>query len=119
MQSLTKLKKDLNSADEIQLSVVGRKSGKKIPRPVWFVHDVDELLLVPVSGNKTQWYKNVMKNPNVEISVGKDLYPLRVQVVSDPRRVKQIVDKFREKYGEGDVKKYYDDLNAAVEIPLS
>jgi hypothetical protein len=29
----------LNRAYEIILSVKGRKSGKEIPRPVWFVHE--------------------------------------------------------------------------------
>src|ERR1700730_6962392 len=91
LESPSKLKKELDSAEELQLSVVGRKSGKKIPRPVWFVHNGDKLLLLPGSGSKTEWYKNVLKSPNIEISVEKDVYWLRAQPVSDPKRIKQIV----------------------------
>ena len=119
MQSLSKLKKELDSADEIRLTVVGRKSGKKIPRPVWFVHYADKILLIPGYGSKTQWYKNVLKNPMIEISAKKETYPLRAHTVTDPKRVNQIVDKFREKYGEDDVKKYYPgSFDVAIEVPL-
>jgi deazaflavin-dependent oxidoreductase (nitroreductase family) len=120
LESPSKLKKELDSAEEIQLSVVGRKSGKKIPRPVWFVHDGDKLLLLPGSGSKTEWYKNVLKNPNIEISVEKDVYRLRAQPVSDTKRIKQIVEKFKEKYGVDDVKKYYpENFDAAIEVSLA
>jgi hypothetical protein len=30
-----------------------------------------------------------------------------------------VVEKFRHKYGAGDVKRYYSKLDAAVEIPLA
>ena len=38
----------LDRAYEITLSVKGRKSGRNIPRPVWFVHDGTTLYLLPV-----------------------------------------------------------------------
>ncbi|HVH31595.1 MAG TPA: nitroreductase/quinone reductase family protein, partial [bacterium] len=48
---------------EITLSVTGRKSGRAISIPVWFVVDEEKLYLLPVHGVDTQWYKNVLKNP--------------------------------------------------------
>jgi len=115
----TKLKRDLRSADEIQLTVVGRKSGRKIPRPVWFGLQGEKLLLLPVSGSKTQWYRNVSKDPNVEISVGKDVYKLHAKTVSNQQRIGEIVGKFKEKYGDGDIKRYYRNFDSAVELSLS
>jgi hypothetical protein len=88
---LTKLKKDLDSAEEIQLSVVGGKSGRKIPRPVWFVRDGDKLLLLPGSGSKSQWYKNASKNPNVDISTNRDTYQLAVRLTTNPDEVKIVL----------------------------
>jgi deazaflavin-dependent oxidoreductase (nitroreductase family) len=117
ISTVARLKKDLESADEIELTVIGRKSGRKIPRPVWFVLDGDKLLLLSGSGRKSEWYKNVLKNPAVEISVSKHSYKFRAKMASN-QRVKEIVDKFREKYGEGDLKAYYKGFDAAVEIPL-
>ena len=63
---MTALKKD----KEIDLTVTGRKSGKRLPRPVWFVMKETELLLLPVTGTDSQWYKNVLRNPQVEIRAG-------------------------------------------------
>jgi hypothetical protein len=41
MRTMSKadLHKRLGRASEIRLSVKGRKSGRDIPRPVWFVHE--------------------------------------------------------------------------------
>jgi hypothetical protein len=54
--------KDLSTANEIDLTVKGRKSGQEISRPVWFVHEDDKLYLLPVQGSDTNWYRNVLKN---------------------------------------------------------
>ena len=35
--------KDLGTINEIDLTVRGRKSGKDLSRPVWFVHEDDKL----------------------------------------------------------------------------
>ncbi|MGB6673784.1 MAG: hypothetical protein WBE34_15245 [Candidatus Nitrosopolaris sp.] len=43
----------LNRAYEITLSVKGRKSGRDIPRPVWFVHEGNNLYMPPNYGSDT------------------------------------------------------------------
>src|SRR6187200_2791632 len=45
---------ELNSASEITLSAKGRKSGRDIPRPVWFVHEHNTLYLLPNYGSDTE-----------------------------------------------------------------
>ncbi len=55
------LNQRLDRASEITLSVKGRKSGRDIPRPVWFVHEGNTLYLLPVQGSDTNWYKNMQK----------------------------------------------------------
>ena len=57
------LKDRLSRYRQIKLSVIGRKSGKIISNPVWFVLEGEKLYLLPVLGSDTQWYKNVLKNP--------------------------------------------------------
>jgi hypothetical protein len=59
----------LDRAYEIRLSVKGRKSGNDIPRPVWFVHEGSTLFLLPVQGSDTNWYKNLLADPTLKISV--------------------------------------------------
>ena len=43
---------------------------------------------------------------------------VRGKPITDSSRVDNVVRKFKSKYGEGDVKKYYPKTNAAVEVPL-
>ena len=45
------LHQKLNRGSEITLSVKGRKSGKDIPRPVWFAYEGSMLNLLPVQGS--------------------------------------------------------------------
>lgn len=109
----------LDKADEIDLSVTGRVSGQEISRPVWFVREADILYLLPVQGSDTNWYKNVLKNPNTKISVsGKKMITGKAKIITDANKVKEAVEKFRSKYGVSDVKKYYTKLDAYVELLL-
>ncbi|MGH9984316.1 MAG: hypothetical protein ACRD8W_10215 [Nitrososphaeraceae archaeon] len=50
---------------EIRLSVKRRKTGRDIPRPVWFVHEGNTLYLPPVQGSDTTWYKNLLVDPTL------------------------------------------------------
>ena len=99
---------------EIKLSVIGRKSGKTISIPVWFVVEGDELYLLPVEGSDTQWYKNVLKNPSIRINARGAEAELRATAVTDAKTVKSVIEKFREKYGAKDVKKYYSKFDVAI-----
>jgi hypothetical protein len=38
--------------------------------------------------------------------------------ITDSNDVNEVVNKFKSKYGEGDVKKYYTKFNAAVEVAI-
>ena len=60
------LKDRLSRSREINITVTGRKSGRAISIPVWFVLEDDKLYLLPVQGSDTQWYKNVLKNPSIQ-----------------------------------------------------
>jgi hypothetical protein len=108
----------LNKANEITLSVKGRKSGKDIPRPVWFVHEGSTLYLLPVQGSDTNWYKNFQEDKKLKISVSGEEIPAKGKPISDSNRVDDILNKFRSKYGEADVKKYYPKVDVAAEVPL-
>src|ERR671938_372864 len=108
----------LDRASEITLSVKGRKSGRDIPRPVWFVYEGNTLYLLPVQGSDTNWYKNLLVDPTLKISVNGVETHVRGKPETDSNRVDDIVKKFRSKYGEGQVKKYYTKFDIAVEVML-
>jgi len=99
---------------QIQLSVTGRKTGKTISNPVWFVLEGEKLYLLPVKGSDTQWYKNVLNNPSIRIDARGSEAKLQAIPVTAPQAVKSVIEKFREKYGAADVKKYYSNFDVAV-----
>jgi len=43
---------------------------------------------------------------------------LRAEPITESKMVKSVIEKFREKYGAGDVKKYYSKFDVAVVVQL-
>ena len=99
------------------LSVKGRKSGREIPRPVWFTHEGNTVYLLPNRGSDTNWYKNLLVNPTLKISVNGMEIPAKGKLITDSNGVDDVVKRFKSKYG-GDVKRYYRNFDVAVEVPL-
>ena len=113
------LKDRLSRANEINISVTGRKSGRTISIPVWFVSEDDKLYLLPVQGSDTQWYKNLLKNPKLKAEAGGAQAEVKVFPTTDKEQVSSVVEKFRDKYGASDVKKYYSKFDVAVLAAMS
>ena len=90
------------------------KIAHAISNPIWFVLDEDKLYLLPVQGSDTQWYKNVLKNPSIGIDANGAQGKFQAVPITDAAPVSHVVEKFREKYGAKDVKKYYSKLDVAV-----
>ena len=108
------LRDRLSRYREIKLTVIGRKSGRSISNPVWFVFDDEKLYLLPVQGSDTQWYKNVLQNPAIRIDARGAEGEFQAIPITDRKQVSAVVEKFREKYGATDVKKYYSKFDVAV-----
>jgi deazaflavin-dependent oxidoreductase (nitroreductase family) len=114
----TDLKDRLARYHQIKISVTGRKSGRTITVPVWFVFEDAKLLLLPVQGSQTQWYQNVLKNPQIQIDARGAMAAFPGKPISEAKAVQSVVEKFREKYGAADVKKYYSNFDVAVLVDL-
>ena len=114
-QHATTLQDHLSRSNEINLTVTGRKTRRKTTRPIWFVFENGKLFLLPVTGSDTQWYQNVRVNPTLEIEAHGAKGSFQAIPISNEHEVKNVVEKFRAKYGAGDVKKYYSKLDVAVE----
>ena len=99
--SKAELLQRLNRASEIRLSVKGRKLGRVISRPVWFVYEDNTLYLLPNYGSDTNSYKNFQVDPTLKISisgVGEEV-SVRGKAITDSNRVNDIFGKFDSKYG--------------------
>lgn len=108
------LKDRLSRSREINIGVTGRKSGRSISIPVWFVLDEQKLYLLPVYGSDTQWYQNALKNPSIRIDARGAQAEVKALFITDASQVSSVVEKFRHKYGASDVKKYYSKFDVAV-----
>ena len=112
------LKEGLARYRQIKISVIGRKSGQTISIPVWFVLEDEKLYLLPVQGSETQWYKNVLQNPSIRIDARGVEEKFRATPITEAKAVKSVVEKFREKYGAKDVKKYYSTFDVGILVRL-
>src|SRR5690349_18356194 len=108
----------LNSASEITLSVKGRKSSRHIPSADWYGHEGDTLYLLRVQGSDTNWYKNLLVDPTLKISINGIETSAEGKPITDSKKVDYVVRKFKSKYSEGEVKKYCTKFDVAAEVQL-
>src|SRR5215468_10472360 len=97
--ALTEFTNALKNTDEIEITVTGRASGRKISNPVWFVQERDTLYLLPVKGSDSDWYKNILKTPTMRLTANGKEWSAEVKPVTDKAKVHDIVERFRNKYG--------------------
>ncbi len=113
------LKSALRDANELDLTVTGRKTANESTRPIWFVLEGDKLLLLPVTGTDSNWYRNIEKTPTIGLNADGAEYRADAEPTEDPAVVDHAAQVFGEKYGADKVKEYYPNLNAAVEVSLT
>ena len=71
----------LKDRRQISISVIGRRSGRTIKLPVWFVLAEDALWLLPVYGSQTQWYRNLLMSPAITIKAGGEQLTLQARAL--------------------------------------
>ncbi len=118
IMSSPELRKALESTRELEITVTGKKTGRSISLPVWFVHEDNRILLLPLKGTDTNWFRNIIKTPTMSFSVKGARMTAKAKPVADTNKVKEVVEKFRKKYSAADVKKYYSNFDAYVELNL-
>jgi deazaflavin-dependent oxidoreductase (nitroreductase family) len=107
----------LQGANEIEITVTGRTSGRSLSYPVWFALEGEKLYLLPVKGSDTDWYKNVRKAPTIRLAARGKTFTTSARLLTDEAQIGKVLEKFRDKYGRN-VKSYYPKLDVAVEVPL-
>jgi deazaflavin-dependent oxidoreductase (nitroreductase family) len=112
------VKNVLEGTSEIEITVTGRRSGRKISNPVWFVQDGKRLFLMPITGSNSDWYKNVRETPTIQVATREEVIDTSATPITDAARVRDIVERFRDKYGAGQVEAHYPKPNVAVEVPI-
>ena len=114
----SELRDALQGTNEVDLTVTGRKSGRLSTRPIWFVEEGEQILLLPVNGTASNWYRNLVKTPAVRLAADRAELQAAAKPIEDSTGVAAVVEKFRAKYGADQVERYYPNQDAAVEVPL-
>jgi deazaflavin-dependent oxidoreductase (nitroreductase family) len=102
----------------VDLRVTGRSSGRQSKRAVNFVQEGETLYLLPLGGSESNWYKNVLKTPAVQLTAHDAADETKASPIKDAAQVNDVVAKFRAKYGDQTIAQYYAKQNVAVQVRL-
>src|SRR3989442_15877645 len=81
----------LEKRRQISITVIGRRTGRSIKIPVWFVFEEKTLWLLPVYGSRTQWYRNLKKNRAIAIQAGAEQRDLRARLLKNKPAVRNAI----------------------------
>jgi len=83
----------------IRLTTTGRKSGRKHTVTVWFVvAAADRIQVQHVQGDTAHWYKNLVKQPDVEVDFGQGPLSGRATPITDRAQIREVLRRVRRKY---------------------
>lgn len=108
----------LKRANEVEITVMGRKTKKRISTPVWFVLDGRKVIIVPTNGSNNNWFKNVTKDPKIELGVGGVTISLRATIVRDAGQVGKVINELRAKYKSMWSDSYYTKRDVCIEVSM-
>jgi deazaflavin-dependent oxidoreductase (nitroreductase family) len=71
------------------LTTTGRRTGEKRTTPLIYAKDGDRYVIVASQGGAPEhpgWFRNLSKDPNVELQVRSDVFPARARVAEGEER---------------------------------
>lgn len=113
----------LKRSGEVEITVTGRKTRKKFSTPVWFLLEgegkkEEEILIVPIKGSDSNWFKNLAKDPQITLGVDNVTIESKATLVKNPNQAKQIIDKLKTKYESEWSESYYTKRDAYVKVTV-
>src|SRR5579862_7407003 len=87
----------LKDHSTLQLTTIGRKTGKRHTVTVWFLVDGETVYLGTLK-MKRDWPRNLMKNDEVELNVGGQVFKGHAMQVTHARRLAHVKTLLATKY---------------------
>ena len=78
------------------LTVTGRKTGRRRHRPIRAIRDGDVYYAVAVLGERSDWLRNVRKNPGVQAKIGRQTVDATAREVTDPAERERAAELYTE-----------------------
>jgi deazaflavin-dependent oxidoreductase (nitroreductase family) len=83
----------------VRLTTRGRTSGQPRPVTIWFVADGPRRIFVQhVTRAPANWYRNLLRNPDVSLDFGDGPINARATPITDPQRIREVLAAVRRKY---------------------
>jgi hypothetical protein len=102
----------------VRITVTGRRTKKRFSTPVWFVLDGEKAILVPMKGSDNEWFKDLVREPQIELGIDDTTIPFKATLVRDSTKVEKVLDRFRAKYKSMWSESYYAKRDVYAEIPV-
>jgi deazaflavin-dependent oxidoreductase (nitroreductase family) len=76
------------------LTTTGRRSGLRRHTPLLYMREGNTYYLISEAGTHADWYRNMAKNPNVEVQVGRQRFAATAERVRDLQLIAQVMRTF-------------------------
>jgi deazaflavin-dependent oxidoreductase (nitroreductase family) len=86
------------SESNVEITTIGRKSGKPHTKPIWFVYDQGHLYLQAGREGKTDWYQNLKKNPQLTLKISAITFTGKARFIEGEKEAGRIHNLFTQKY---------------------
>jgi deazaflavin-dependent oxidoreductase (nitroreductase family) len=105
MAEETDILKNLAREDFCYLTTIGRVTGNPHKIEIWFGTGDNRIYLLSGGGTKSDWVKNLLKNPNVNVRIAKQHFNGTARLVSDEQEEMNarnlLADKYNEREADG------------------
>jgi len=95
-----KLSVQLKKEEYCYLTTTGRVTGKPHEIEIWFGLNEDTLYLLSGGKDKSDWVKNLIKNPSVKVQVAKKTFNAIARIVRDEEEEMMARNMLADKYIE-------------------
>ena len=88
---------DVKDLSTLQVTTLGRKTGKRHTVTAWFLVDGELIYLVTLN-LKQDWIRNLKKNGTVKLKIGGDVFNGHAKPVLDSKRLEHVKRLLAQKY---------------------
>jgi len=107
---MSTLPESIAHEDYCYLTTTGRVTGNPHEIEIWFGLNEDTLYLMSGGGDKSDWVKNLLKNPSVTVRVAGVTYSAAARIVKDEKEEMlardMLADKYKERESDGSLSEW-------------
>ena len=89
---------DLDRHAVIDLTTVGRITGRPHTIEIWFAHRETKIYLLSGGGERSDWVRNLIRTPEVQVRAGRGVYHGVGRIVTEPGEDRVARDSVHDKY---------------------